>query len=36
MSRDYLKRNEYTGDPLWLEVVGAIVFLLFTVGLMML
>ena len=35
MSRDYLKRNEYTGDPAWLEWVGGAVFVLFIVLLMM-
>jgi hypothetical protein len=35
MSRDYLKKNEYTGDPLWLEYLGRAVFALFIVGVLM-
>lgn len=35
MSRDYLKKNEYTGDPLWLEYLGAAVFAFFIVLVLM-
>lgn len=31
MSRDYLKQEEYKGDPMWLEYLGYVSFAIFMI-----